>query len=149
VARGIARMDDCRPGGATRLKVAVTDLTRSTVTVHGAVPVHAPLQPPKLDPAAAEAISLTDVPARYDSQQSPPHLIPAGVLVTVPRPAPRFATERVNDEAGSKNAITGAAPPTAVVHVARDPEQAPPQPVKLELCSGWAVSVTSVPAGNE
>jgi hypothetical protein len=106
------------------------------VTEHGAVPLQAPVQPANLDSAAAEAVSLTEVPARYASQQSTPHLIPGGVLVTVPRPVPRFATERVKDEAGSKNAMTEVALPTAVVHVTRDPEHAPPQPVKLELRSG-------------
>jgi len=44
------------------LNVAVTDLAASTVTVQAPVPLHAPLQPVKLDPEAAVAVSVTDVP---------------------------------------------------------------------------------------
>jgi hypothetical protein len=49
-----------------------------------AVPLHAPLQPENLDPPPALAVSLTDVPALYDSLQSEPQEMPAGDDVTVP-----------------------------------------------------------------
>jgi hypothetical protein len=44
------------------LKVAVTDRAAVIDTVHVAVPVQAPLQPAKVEPLAAEAVSVTDVP---------------------------------------------------------------------------------------
>jgi hypothetical protein len=50
------RVKDCRS------KVAVTDCAALIVTVHGPVPLHAPLHPVKLDPEAALARSVTGVP---------------------------------------------------------------------------------------
>ena len=132
---------------AVRTNVVLTALTRSTITVHVPVPPHAPDQRANLHPAAGEAVSLTGVPARYASQQSAPHLIPRGALVTMPDPV--FVTDSENDEAGSKNAMTDAARATVVVQLARAPEHAPPHPVKLALASGRAVRVTLVPALNE
>jgi hypothetical protein len=43
-----------------KANVAVTDFAAFMVTVHVAVPVHAPLQPVKLEPAAAVAVSVTE-----------------------------------------------------------------------------------------
>src|SRR3990172_4952780 len=48
--------------GSVRLNVAVTDLAASIVTVHVPVPVHAPDQPPKVEPVEAAAVSVTTVP---------------------------------------------------------------------------------------
>jgi hypothetical protein len=45
-----------------KAKVAVTDFAAFMVTVHVAVPVHAPLQPVKVEPAAAVAVSVTAAP---------------------------------------------------------------------------------------
>ena len=46
-------------------KLAVTDLAPSIVTVQGlVVPAHAPLQPEKIEPADAVAVSDTVVPLR-------------------------------------------------------------------------------------
>ena len=42
--------------------VAVTDCAALIVTWHVPVPVHAPLQPEKLDPTPAAAVSVTTVP---------------------------------------------------------------------------------------
>jgi hypothetical protein len=47
---------------AVLLKVAVTERAAVIATVQTPVPVHAPLQPPKLDPLAAAAVSVTDAP---------------------------------------------------------------------------------------
>jgi hypothetical protein len=47
----------------TTLNVAVTFCAEFIVTVHVAdVPVHAPLHPANVDPAAGVAVSTTDVP---------------------------------------------------------------------------------------
>lgn len=54
------------------------------------VPVHAPLQPVNVDPAAAVAVKFTEVPFEYTSEQSVPHEIPAGTLVTEPLPVPKL-----------------------------------------------------------
>jgi hypothetical protein len=45
-------------GGGRLLKVATTVVARLIPTVQGAVPVHAPLQPAKVEPAAAVAVSV-------------------------------------------------------------------------------------------
>jgi len=60
-----------------------------------AVPVHAPLQPVKVEPAPAAAVSVTGVPVVYDAEHVVPQLMPAGLLVTVPAPAPALETVRV------------------------------------------------------
>ena len=44
-------------------------LAPSTVTVHGPDPEHAPVQPMKIDPGAAVAVSVTDVPAAIGIEQ--------------------------------------------------------------------------------
>jgi hypothetical protein len=59
------------------------------------VPLHAPLQPVKVEPALAAAVRVTTVPEAYASVQSVPQLTPAGEEVTVPLPAPAFVTVRV------------------------------------------------------
>jgi hypothetical protein len=54
-----------KPGGPAvwAPKVAVTERFAVIATVQGAVPLHPlPLQPPKTDPAAAVAVSVTPVP---------------------------------------------------------------------------------------
>ena len=49
--------------GGDTLKVAVTDVLADKVTEHVVtVPVQAPDQPPKTEPAAAAAVNVTDVP---------------------------------------------------------------------------------------
>jgi hypothetical protein len=75
----------------TMLNVAVTVLAELIANVHVklvCVPsVHvAPLHPANVEPLAAVAVNVTDVPLLYDSMQSVPQLIPVGELVTVPVP---------------------------------------------------------------
>ena len=77
------------------MNVAVTDRATSSVTVQVADdPVHAPLQPVKLEPAAATAVSVTDAPFVKSFSQVAPQSMPAGLLVTEPLPVPAFATVR-------------------------------------------------------
>jgi hypothetical protein len=62
------------------------------VTVQDPVPVHAPLQPVKVDVPSGTAVKVTTVPELYVSVQSRPQTIPAGLEVTVPPPVPALPT---------------------------------------------------------
>ena len=63
-AQGPGYRIDNPPGalGGLVLNTAPTDFAASTVTTHAPVPVHAPVQPPNVDPAPAVAVSVTEVP---------------------------------------------------------------------------------------
>jgi hypothetical protein len=76
---------------ASLLKTAVQDRLPFMVTDPALQPL--PLQPEKMEPPAGIALRATTVPLVYDSEQSPPQLIPAGLLVTVPLPVPVLVTE--------------------------------------------------------
>src|SRR6185295_17478497 len=81
----------CRP------KFAVTEVAALIVTAHVPVPVHAPLQPVNVAPAAGVAVSVTAVPLLKDAEHVVPQLTPAGALVTVPDPAPARLTVSAKD----------------------------------------------------
>ncbi len=69
------------------------------VTVHVPVPVQPPpLQPVNVEPAAGVAVRVTAVPVVKPVEQVAPQVMPAGALVTVPLPAPDFATVSVNED---------------------------------------------------
>jgi hypothetical protein len=55
-----------------------------------------PLQPANIEPEAGVEIRETMVPEEYTSEQSLPHVMPAGLLVTDPPPFPNFVKFRVN-----------------------------------------------------
>jgi hypothetical protein len=65
------------------------------VTVHGRLPVHAPLHPVKTDPEAGAALSVTSVLFPKSAEHVVPHEMPAGLLVTVPVPDPANVTAKV------------------------------------------------------
>jgi hypothetical protein len=77
------------------VNVAVTAVLALTVTVQAAVPVHAPLQPLKVEPVTGVAVKATCVPVATDSEHVVPQAMPAGELVTFPLPVPLFVTDRV------------------------------------------------------
>src|SRR5437016_5723315 len=78
------------------MKPAVTDFVALTVTVHVVPETEShPLQPAKTESLAALAVSVTTVPLAYASEQSVPQLMPGGLEVTVPVPAPVRKTDRL------------------------------------------------------
>ena len=119
------------------------------VTVHVPVPEQPPpLQPVKAEPAAGVAVRATAVPLGNEAAHVAPHVIPLGMLVTVPAPAPDLVTVSVKD-CSAKLAVTVDA---ALVETVQDwaPPQPPPlQPVKVEPAAGVAVKVTKEFAVNE
>src|SRR3954471_23907386 len=76
------------------VNVAVTERAWSIVTVQPPVPVQAPLQPLKSEPAAGVGVRVTLAPSPNEALQVAPQLIPAGELETVPDPLPDFAMVR-------------------------------------------------------
>lgn len=68
-------------------KVAVTVFAEESVTWHVPVPEQPePLQPLKTEPAAAVAVSVTEVPKIKFAAHVAPQSIPAGAEATVPVP---------------------------------------------------------------
>jgi len=102
-----------------------------------------PVQPVRTEPDAATAVSVTEDPATYGSEQSAPQLIPAGFDVTVPVPLPARLTVTGN-VIRSNRAL---ALVSAVILSEHDPvpEQPPLHPANVELFAGVAVSATAVP----
>src|SRR3954453_21701433 len=80
-------------GVAVKFAVALCATVSSTSQVP--VPLQAPLQPVKRDPAAAAAVRVTLVPSSNVWLQVAPHAMPSGALVTVPVPLPVLATVSV------------------------------------------------------
>jgi hypothetical protein len=126
--------------------VAVTDFAASIVTWQVPVPVHAPLQPEKIDPDAGVAVSVTEAPELKFAEHAEPQSIPAGDETTAPEPAPAFVTERakVPGAAVVKVAVTDFAAPIVTWH-APLPVHAPDQWLKVAegLPGAEGVSVTT------
>src|SRR5881396_1313528 len=130
-------------------KPAVTEAAALIVTMQVPVPEQPPpLQPVKVELASGVAVKVTAVPLANGAEHVAPQAIPAGLLVTVPAPAPALVSVRVKD-CTANVAVTEVAAFTVTMQVPV-PEQPPPlQPVKVELASGVAVRVTAVPTVNE
>lgn len=103
-----------------------------------------PVQPVRIDPDAATAVSVTDDPITYGSEQSVPQLMPAGFEVTVPVPVPARLTV-TGKVIRSKRAATDVLAVMATEHVPVPVQPAPVQPANVELLAGVAVSATDVP----
>jgi len=83
------------PVGASA-KAAATFVAAVMFTVHVAlVPVHAPLQPVKVEPVVGAAVSVVLVPLAKFALQVLPQLIPLALEVTVPLPLPLLVTVRL------------------------------------------------------
>ena len=85
--------DTEKSGGFKKLNVAVMVSSVLRTTVHVPIPEHPPpLQPPKLDPEAAAAVRVIDVPTGNNTAQFVLEVtgfsqsIPAGLLITLPLP---------------------------------------------------------------
>jgi hypothetical protein len=77
------------------LNFAVTLVAALTVTTHVPRPQQSPpVQPAKVDPLAAAAVSVTRVLGARVLVQVAPQLIPGGPLVTVPDPTSFLVTVR-------------------------------------------------------
>ena len=75
----------------SRTKLALTLEAALMVTVQvRAVPLQAPLQPPKLEFVSAVAVSVTLLPCANEALHVVPQLMPAGLLETPPVPVPVF-----------------------------------------------------------
>lgn len=116
--------------------------------VHAPVPLHTPLHPPKLEPDAAAAVSVTVVPVAYDTTQLAMQFAAPGLIVTVPDPAP-IATSTTVYCGGwpvrLKFAATNCAAPIVTVQLPV-PLHAPAHPENTELFPGVSVSTIVAPA---
>jgi len=133
-------------GAVFGVKVAAT-LSAAFIVTLQAVPLHAPLQPLKLQPEAGMAARLTCVPAAKLALQVAPQLMPAGMLVTVPLPL--SLTARVNE--GEVFCVKVARTLSAAFIVTLQaplPPHAPLHPLKFQPNAGVAVRVTGVPAAK-
>jgi hypothetical protein len=130
---------------AVVLKVAVTLRAAVIDVVQVPVPVHTPpLQPANVEPLAAAAVSVTDVPLAKLALQVVPQFTPAGDEVTVPAPVPALVTLSANVEAALKVAVTARAAVIDTVQ-APVPVHAPLQPANAEPLAAVTLSVTEVP----
>jgi hypothetical protein len=79
-----------------RSNLVVTDLAAFIVTKQVPVPEHPlPFQPANPEPVDGTAVKVTTVLLLKADEQADPQVMPAGLLVTVPLPAPVLLTESV------------------------------------------------------
>jgi hypothetical protein len=133
------------------LNMAVTVTSVVILITHGSVAEHPPpLHPVKTDPGLAAAVRVMDWPSEYDSIQSNPQLIPAGLLVTVPDPKPDLTTLSSCMESLIRLNVAVTVISASIVneHVLVPEHPPPTQPAKVESGSAWAVKVTTLPWEN-
>lgn len=129
--------------------VAVTMVATPTVwTMQVPVPEQPPpLQPLNVEPVAGMAVKVTALPLANAAEHVAPQEIPAGLLVTLPVPAPVGLTVSVK-VCTAKVAVTVVAAPSVTTQVPVPVQPPPFQPVKVEPAAGAAVRVTAVPLAN-
>jgi hypothetical protein len=129
-------------------KLAATVAAALMVTLQAPVPVHAPLQPVKVEPVPGVAVNTTIVPVVNEAAHVAPQAMPAGALVTAPVPVPDLVTVRAKEDGRVNVAMTEVAALSVMVQAAV-PEHPPPlQPENVEPVAGVAVKVTMVPVVN-
>ena len=113
-------------------------------TTHPPLPLHpAPLQV-KVEPLSGAASRTTELPLGKSAEQTAPHKMPLGLLVTAPEPFPVLTTlNRFVATAASKRAVTVPFPSTVQGPV---PEQSPPQPANAEPGAAAAFRDTVIPS---
>jgi len=136
------------PEAEEAVKIAVTFCAVLIVTTQEPVPEHpAPLQPPKVLPVAAVALSVTLESLLYVALQSAPQLMPDGLLSTVPEPVPCVLTVSVlvPEAEEVKMAVTFCAVLILTTHEPVPEHPAPLQPPKVLPVAAVALSVTLAP----
>ena len=127
-----------------RLDRHAVPVERVTVQTAGSSPIQSPLHSPNSLAASGVAVSETLEPAGKAWEQLLVHVMPAGVVLTLPPPGP--AT--VVDSGYPNIAVTVLLPSVVTEQVGEDPEHAPPQERKTAPGSGFAVSVTIAEGSN-
>jgi hypothetical protein len=104
----VPALDTVRVYEETSANVAVQLLSAVIVTVVGLLLLllQLPLQPLKVEPVAGVAARVTVAPDVKVALQVLPHVIPAGLLVTVPVPAPALLTVRASGDSVGDSAET-------------------------------------------
>ena len=129
------------------VKFAVTLVAPEIVKVHTEVPSQgpAPVQPEKVEPAAAVAVSAITWPLAKFAVQVGWHAIPAGLLITVPLPVPISVMVKAAFADLLNVAVTACAAVMVTEHPAVPLQPAPLQPAKVEPAAAVAVSATTCP----
>lgn len=122
----------------------MTVFASSTVTEHVPEPLQESLtHSTNLLPDVVVAVNVTVVPRGNKVEHTLPQLIPEGLDVTVPKPAPDFETFNAGRELNV--AVTDFADDIEMTHEPEEFEHAPDQPEKTFPLVGVAVRVTVVP----
>jgi hypothetical protein len=104
-----------------------------------------PLHPAKTEAVADVAVNVTMVPLSYWAEQAEPQSIPAGVEVTVPLPAPSFATVSVK-ACGANAAVTVVFCVIVSMQVEPDTDSHPAvHPTNVQPALGLAVATSLLP----
>jgi hypothetical protein len=123
------------------VKVAVTLLAASIVTLQAPLPVQAPDQPANCELAAGVAVSATTMPCAYVPFTG------VGLAATDPEPVP--FVDRLSEYRFSVKVAVTLLAAFIVTLQAPLPVQAPDQPLKSEVAAGVAVRFTTAPFVNE
>ena len=131
--------------GGMRSNVAV-QLRAALIVTLPSVQSASPLHPAKVEPDAGAGISVTVVPSSYISVQSPPQLIPVGLVVTVPEPVPVFDTVRVKVASGFRSNVAVQVRAAFIVTWPSPQSASPLHPANIDPAVAVGVSVTTVPS---
>ena len=129
------------------LNVAVTLSAALIVIVQVPVPLQAalPLQPANVLPEFGVAVSVTDAPLVKFAEHVDGHVIPDGLLETVPFPVPASATDNAKVELLLNVAVTDCAAFIVKLHTPVPEQPAPVHPAKVDPEPTVYVSPTCVP----